>query len=369
MRNGQRFRDRADPQGNRRWPYINVPRSLAGRDWLTCLRRPKQGDEVHLKAGTYHGTAPLPLPAGVRLIGTECVTLQQDGEGPILTVTGSDCQLSKISFSSTREGQICVQITYAERVLVSEYLYDGGGVARASIFIEQSQQITIQSCTATGFSNDIVLVSSHGEVVGNRCHDNTQAGIVFSRSTGRVEADKCWGNLLNAISADNGSEVVVQDHRTSPSRSLEELRSSRLLLHPLGAWFTKPEIINHPSAEGVADFLHSGGCPDCFSHFWTCDTQATPTSPPTSTPTTIPSDDRIRTYEVRPSQNQAVTIHRTTVPPGRATAPRNGLERLTSLLSRFSDLVKTRTPKDLPLRWAVGSSPPNRLMRRRFMVG
>lgn len=448
------------------------------------LGKASAGDEIHLEAGTYHGTAALSLPSGVRLIGTEGVILRQDGEGPILTITGSDCELSKVSFSSTREGQNCVRITDAERVLVSECLCDGGGVAPAAIYVERSQQITIQSCTAHSTKIGIVFFSSTGRaeanecwgntrsgivldrgyktsqvtlvgnrchdniqagilflsstgraeanecwgntlsgillqhhpdalnhpsevtlvgnrchdntqtgiaffsstgraeanecwgntvngisirrnsntpdhpsevtLVGNRCHDNTEVGILFSNSTGRAEANECWGNQDNEISPEDGSEIYFHNHRTFPSQSPKELRRSRLLLHPLGPWFTNPLVINHPHAEGLADFLHSGGCPDCFSHFWTGGTQAAPTRPPISTQTAVPADDRIRTYVVRPSQDQSVTIHRTTVPPGRATAPRTGLEGLTALLSRFSHLVKTRSQNDLPLKWAVG---------------
>ncbi|MDR4468244.1 MAG: right-handed parallel beta-helix repeat-containing protein [Nitrospira sp.] len=516
------------------------------------------GDEIHLEAGTYRGTTPLSLPSGVRLIGTEGVMLRQDGEGPILTITGSDCHLSKITFISTREDQNCVQITDAERVLVSECVCDGEGVALTAFLVAYSRQITIQSCKSRGFKRGIVILDSSGEVIGNRCCDNTQvgitfanstghieanecwgskygimvhriekpsspsdltlvrncchnnrssgiafsgstgrletndcwgnaeygigvtyvskapnrleditlvgnrchdnhssgiaffsntgrvetnecwantkygieiqrdnesldqpadvtvasnrcysnlagigfyssagraeanecwgnklsgivvllnpdtpdhlsdvtlvgnrcysnlAGIGFSRSTGRAEANECWSNQHNDISPEEGSDVIVQDHRTLPSQSPKDLRKARLVLHPLGAWLTTPSILGDGSAEPLADFLHSGGCPDCFTRFWTGDTQPTPLSPPTDTSTAVQSDDRIRTYEVRPSQNQPVTIYRTTVPPGRATAPQNGLEGLAALMSRFSDLVMKRTSKDLPLRWAVG---------------
>ncbi len=528
------------------------------------LGKAATGDEIHLEPGTYHGTAPLSLPSGVRLIGTEGVILRQNGTGPILEIIrGVDCHISKIGFLGADYLQVCIHIAGAERVLLSECMCDGRkavtGKANTGFAVQHSEQIAIQSCRTRGFHNGIVLECSSGEaigncchdntqggivflnstgraeanecwnnkigimvgnvnpdstsdiilvhnrchdnrscgigfmdstgrmeanecwgnttfgigvscaakmpnhpadvvlignrchdnqqsgiafcsntgqveanecwgntesgidverdsdtsnhpsditlvgnrchdnkrsgivflgstgraeanecwgntrsgivlqrnpdtpdhpskvtLVGNRCHDNQQAGIVFASSTGRAEANECWGNQHNKISPGDGSEVVVLDHRTFPSQSPEELRRSRLLLHPLGTWFTNPLVINHPRAEPLADFLHSGGCPDCFTHFWTGGTHATPPPLPTTRPTAGPTDDCIRTYEVRPSQNQPVTIHRTTVPPGRATAPSTGLEGLTALLSRFSALVKTRSQNDSPPKWAVG---------------
>ena len=588
------------------------------------LGKAAAGDEIHLEAGTYHGKCTLSLSTGVRLIGAEGVTLRQDGEGPILTITGSDCQLSKIAFFSTKQGQICVRIENAERVGLSECTFDGGREAQAAVVAICSRAIDILSCSAKEFApqqgeffgaislgyseghitktqcydnlgtgilfsasiglaeqNDcwgnqfgiwvacagdipdhlsnvtvrnnrfhengeigIVFSGSTGQaeqntcwentnggiliqcpldtpdhpsyvtVRNNRCHENSGAGIAFTRSTGTAEQNDCWGNrgnsgilvqrlpkypqypstvtvrgnrchensgagivftasdglaekndcwknigrgilvqcdpdapqyqsivnlqsnrcrenstdgisliasvglaeqndcqgntflgiivqcLLtvpqyqsdvtlqgnrcwqngragigflastgqaeqnecwgngdnhhNEIIREDSPTVAIHDHREFLSQSPEELRRARLLLHPLGTWFTNPLVINHPRAESLADYLHSGGCPDCFSHFWTGSTQATPTPPPTETAPAVPDDDRIRTYEVRPSQNQTVTIHRTTVPPGRATPPKNGLEGLTSLVSRFSQLAKTRTSNDVPLRWAVG---------------
>lgn len=105
-------------------------------------------------------------------------------------------------------------------------------------------------------------------VVRNCCYENITAGINFLASQGQAQDNECWGNRINDIRRDTLSDVEVISHRMQPSLPLAQMYARRLA-NPLGNWLTAVGS-DSPIAEveALADFLTSGGCPDCFKRFW-----------------------------------------------------------------------------------------------------
>jgi hypothetical protein len=116
--------------------------------------------------------------------------------------------------------------------------------------------------------NGSPLGPSEVVLVGNRCHDNRVTGIAFLKSTGEAEANECWGNSVNTIHVDGDLKPNLGTHFTAPRCSLEELQRAHIGTKLLKDWLAdKPTVGAREVA--LADFLASGACKHCFARFWT----------------------------------------------------------------------------------------------------
>ncbi|SOC04262.1 parallel beta-helix repeat protein [Rhodobacter sp. JA431] len=148
--------------------------------------------------------------------------------GLIFIDSGLAVDLKRISLTGQREekalralvarGSTGISITEAE-------IQSFGG---SGITLFGTDEATVASCTVANCGNGIVLTvmqdggrSSRAVVERNRCHDNTQAGIIlFSSESEAVRDNECWGNgasgivLLRAPKApDQPSRAVVESNR------------------------------------------------------------------------------------------------------------------------------------------------------------
>ncbi|WP_295392416.1 right-handed parallel beta-helix repeat-containing protein [uncultured Thiodictyon sp.] len=133
-------------------------------------------------------------------------------------------------------------------------------------------------------------VPANAELIDNRCHDNQQGGIDFLSSDGSTEGNHCWGNRV--------SDPIRQQRewRDQKRYYLGELPACSV---QVGSHFTSPPAPatrrNRPLVEALtefgidrpeplADFLRSG-CLDCFGRFWSGDSAARTTDPERAAPT------------------------------------------------------------------------------------
>ncbi len=184
-------------------------------------------------------------------------------------------------------------------------------------------------------SGILIEKGSDVRVIGNRSYNNAKDGVRFSASTGHAKDNECWGNVRDEPAILFGSDVMVAEHRCQPSLSPAQLRQHHLRLTPLGAWVERQPAGLPP--ETLADFLTSGGCPDCFRRYWKESGPKDPSSASDS-PESV-QQKRLGVYRVsRMPKSGSVRI--TEIPANNsdwspAHVPRPGLNAFSALLTRF----------------------------------
>ncbi|WP_212710206.1 right-handed parallel beta-helix repeat-containing protein [Rhodobacter sp. JA431] len=177
--------------------------------------------------GIVHRTLPEDLPAA----GATPEDVRNEW-GLIFIDSGQAVDLKRISLTGQGEDEAIRALVArgSTRISITEaeiQAFGGSGIAfgGSGITLFGTDEATVASCTVANCANGIVLAvmqdggrSSRAVLKGNRCHDNTQAGIVLlSSESEAVRDNECWGNGLSGIILQRDSEAPDQ-----PSRAVVE---------------------------------------------------------------------------------------------------------------------------------------------------
>ena len=128
------------------------------------------------------------------------------------------------------------------------------------------------------------------ELIGNRCHNNQQDGIIFLSSNGPAEGNHCWSNGLSDIISQQRQWCDKERHYLGQLPECAIQRGSHFTTPPEPAARRNRHLVEALTALGIdrpeplADFLRSG-CLDCFGRFWSGDSAARTADPEPAEPT------------------------------------------------------------------------------------
>jgi len=246
---------------------------------LAALAKASSGDVVRVTAGRYAGAQTLCLPNGVSLVGEPGVLLRFQADAPALRITGVAAGRIEGVHLDMVVAHVVPRITPEASPYGDDDPEDARRIEWGAVFVEDSQSVVlsglevtttaglsdglqaicllnsrmcvVENCTIRSIGRSgIALISSdaalrgnhlagmrHGillsrsdndrdtparaEIVGNRCHDNSQFGIVLiSSEAGVVRGNECWGNGFSGVilerdpnSPDAPSRAEICDNR------------------------------------------------------------------------------------------------------------------------------------------------------------
>jgi hypothetical protein len=227
-----------------------------------ALAQARPGDHIRCAPVDFEGSTPLQVPSGVSLQGVVGARLWWSGEGPTLVVKDvRDVMITAIQIEAvgrrdevpeSPEGgtEALLLMRDVADVQTKGCVVRGGGGTSHGILIHRGRTVLIEECVAEGCRNGIASLASvwtgkanncsgnsmngitlecdrdtpqapsEAELIVNRCHDNQQAGIVFSSVQGRAEANECWANGMQGI-------VLGRDPRSPQAASDAVLIANR----------------------------------------------------------------------------------------------------------------------------------------------
>jgi len=151
------------------------------------------------------------------------------------------------------------------------------------LFSSEASAIEDNECWGNGTSGIVLQRGSESTdapslaaIVRNRCHDNTQAGIIlFSSEASAIEDNECWGNaedepvFLNSIGQlldpDPG---IIRRHAHACSIPFETLLASRRAAATWGELAGRLSDSGVGDADRLATLFNSGPCTGCLQAWW-----------------------------------------------------------------------------------------------------